>query len=72
MESIVEELPFTEQVKDALLGKPNIIHSALTVVLDHEFIRLEQLDMINPIFNISQSRFMELYIQAIHWVKTLE
>ncbi len=69
MKTIVEELPFTQEVKDALLGNENPINNALNVIVKHEYAQLNELDLVQPIQNISQSRFMELYIEAITWVK---
>jgi len=69
MKTIVEELPFTQEVKDALLGNENPINNALSVIVKHEYAQLNELDLVQPIQNISQSRFMELYIEAITWVK---
>ncbi len=69
MSSIVEELPFTSDVKNALLGQDNPINSTLKVILNHEYARLNELDREHPILEISQVRFMELYIDAINWVK---
>lgn len=69
MKMIVEELPFTQDVKDALLGNENSIHNALDVIVKHEYAQLNELDLEHPITNISQSRFMDLYIEAITWVK---
>jgi len=69
MKTIVEELPFTQDVKDALLGNDNQINNALNVIIKHEYAQLNELDLEHPIQNISQSRFMELYIEAITWVK---
>jgi len=69
MSSIVEELPFTSEVKSALLGQENSINSALRVITNHEFARLNELNQDYPIEGISQIRFMELYIDAINWVK---
>lgn len=69
MKTIVEELPFTQDVKDALLGNDNPINNALNVIVKHEYAQLNELDLEHPIQNISQSRFMELYIEAITWVK---
>lgn len=69
MKTIVEELPFTQEVKDALLGNENPINEALNVIVKHEYAQLNELDLEQPIQNISQSRFMDLYIEAITWVK---
>lgn len=69
MSSIVQELPFTTDVKDALLGEENPINTTLKVIMDHEYARLNELDVHYPIEHITQTRFMELYIEAINWVK---
>jgi len=69
MKTIVEELPITQEVKDALLGYVNPINDALNVIVKHEYAQLNELDLEQPIHNISQSRFMDLYIEAITWVK---
>ncbi|NTW90729.1 MAG: diguanylate phosphodiesterase, partial [Erysipelotrichaceae bacterium] len=69
MALIVEELPFTSDVKNALLGQDNPINSTLKVIQNHEYARLNELKHDYPIEHISQTRFMELYIEAINWVK---
>lgn len=69
MNSIVDELPFTSEVKNALLGQDNPINTTLKVIQNHEYARLNELKHDYPIEHISQTRFMELYIEAINWVK---
>jgi c-di-GMP-related signal transduction protein len=65
----VDELPFTSEVKNALLGQDNPINTTLKVIQNHEYARLNELKHDYPIEHISQTRFMELYIEAINWVK---
>ena len=69
MSTIVDELPFTSDVKNALLGQDNPIHTTLKVILNHEYARLNDFDREFPVLEMSQVRFMELYIDAINWVK---
>lgn len=69
MKIIIDELPFTQNVKDALLGVTNPIYDVLDIIIKHEYARFNELDLIYPIHKINQFRFMELYFEAITWVK---
>lgn len=72
MEEIINELPLTETVIDALTGKENSLQKLLHMVIDYEqadwdsFLSVYKLDI------IEQEELMNLYITAIKWVESLD
>lgn len=72
MESIVEELILTTDVKDALLGIDNEIKWVLDIVTSYEELKLSD-SVINKIASgITQEKFMNIYIETLMWVLHLD
>lgn len=71
MDQVLDGLPFSNDVKQALLGEKNQLGQLLISV-----IACESADINKPINNfplntISSTRFMELYMEALKWAKRL-
>lgn len=71
MEVIVEEMPFTKPVKDALLGKDNLIYTMLCTVLTFENTLWDEWGIFLEVLAITRERYMELYLQALRWQQAL-
>jgi len=67
MEDIIDELPLTEDVKEALLKKDNELKKVLDIVLCYEMA-----NWVEPgkrfIDNMANDCFVNLYIKALRWV----
>jgi len=74
MKDATNDLPFSLDVKNALLGEQNIVKEALDFIISHEkanWSNLSDSPSINLIPNITD-KYILLYIQALKWVKTLD
>jgi c-di-GMP-related signal transduction protein len=72
MKTAVEDLPLTNEVREALVGNGNEIRK----VLDH-IIRLEMADWNNPgsqefLKQLGRETYMRLYIKALRWAMELD
>ncbi len=72
MKSIVADLPFVVDVRDALLGYDNLIRRTLVAVLANEMVIDSETLVGRLIADISGQRMTTLYIEALKWVKGLE
>lgn len=71
MEEILKELPFDIEVKNALLGQDNEFRKILDIVLNYEMLNWSKLEGQGLFINITQTRFMDMYIEALKWVMEL-
>ncbi|OEF96621.1 EAL and HDOD domain-containing protein [Desulfuribacillus alkaliarsenatis] len=69
MQEMVDDLALTEEVRDALLGKPNELHKILVQVISFE--RGQQVNNGSESVNIKVSEWTELYVDAIGWAGNL-
>jgi EAL and modified HD-GYP domain-containing signal transduction protein len=66
---ILKELPLSDEVKQALSGKPNKLRETLDYILCYEKGAWNELNG-QPITRaISANRFMNLYVDALKWAK---
>ncbi|ABR49119.1 diguanylate phosphodiesterase [Alkaliphilus metalliredigens QYMF] len=72
MNEIVEELPLSIDVKEALLGGNNEIRQSLHIVLNCEMLNWSITDIKRVFPNITQKKFMSMYIEALKWVLRLD
>ncbi|MDZ5473573.1 HDOD domain-containing protein [Bacillus sp. 31A1R] len=72
MERIVEELPLTSEVKDALLGNSGEITDMLNIVINYEQANWGELTQTNSLSTIPKDRFYSLYRESIKWVSELD
>ena len=71
MELVLKGLPFSYDVKQALLGENNEIGQILNFVIDFEEAKWSKAADIFPLSTISSRRIMELYMESLKWVKNL-
>ncbi|WP_353893912.1 HDOD domain-containing protein [Proteinivorax hydrogeniformans] len=72
MEEILQELPFNEDVKNALLGTDNQLRQSLKLVLEFEQGNWGNLEESILFKKIPKAKFMERYTSALQWAKELE
>ena len=72
MDVIMNEINLPCDVKDALLGVKNEIRKVLDMVLDYESLKWNVLDTDETSFEISQEKFMSLYLEALAWARKLK
>ncbi|MEA4986931.1 MAG: HDOD domain-containing protein [Anaerovorax sp.] len=71
MEEIIKWLPFTDNVKMALLGVENDQRKLLNCIINYESATLDTNQ--SSLFNkISSKRYMELYVDALKWASSLQ
>lgn len=71
MDQVLDGLPFSTDVKQALLGEKNKLGQLLISVINCEFADLNKPINDCPLNTISSTRFMELYMEALKWAKRL-
>lgn len=71
MAQIVSEMPFTDTVRDALLGKKNQVRSILDALIAYELGEWEACSSLLSDYKIDRERFMELYLQTLDWQQAL-
>lgn len=67
MNSILEELPIEDELKDALNGVDNEINKILNLVEAYEKVDNEKILILRNKINLQEEILVELYIQAINW-----
>ncbi len=71
MGQVLEGLPLSTAVKQALLGEKNALGKLLHFVIDCESFKLNEAIYEHPLNAISASRYMELYMESLKWAKKL-
>ncbi len=64
---VLEEVSVSDEVRNALLGKPSQLNSIYNLVLAYERGEWEQVLTISSEFSIDRSRILECYTQAVEW-----
>ena len=72
MESVVDELALTEEVKSALLGVDNEIRKVLLFVEDFENANWNGFEAMQKYMGIDREHFMEMYLDTLKWVVNLD
>lgn len=72
MEEIVEELPLTTEVREALLGENNKLREILNRIIDYEMFNWREKEGEESFLNIPRERFMRAYLEALKWVMELD
>ena len=70
MENILSSLALSEDVKNALLGQGGQLASCLNCILAYEKFEFDDAQNMLIKMNITLERFMDLYIEALKWLKT--
>ncbi len=68
---ILKELPLSRQVKEALLGGDNEIRLCLNALLDFEKGDYSTLENATAARGLKSEKFMELYLEALRWQRSL-
>jgi len=71
METVLKGLPFSNDVKQALMGEQNEIGQILNFVIDFESAKWNKAANTYPLSTITSTRLMELYMESLKWVKNL-
>ncbi len=71
MEKALVGLPLSQEVQDALLGKPNQLRWYLDTVIALERAEWENLYQASSYPQLSANRYMTLYLEAIRWQRSL-
>nr|WP_312576909.1 HDOD domain-containing protein [Sedimentibacter sp.] len=72
MKDVIKELPFSDDVIDALLGRNNDIKNTLDFVINLERANWDDIDMKVILPNLTQERFIAIYIEALKWARTIK
>lgn len=67
MSYLAEQLPITEDCKQALLDKENQLHDILTIVKAYESASWSQMRRACAKFNFQQELLPDLYGESVHW-----
>ena len=68
MESIMEEIPLSAEVKGALLGEDNILGNILKLVYAYENMDMIQVDKLCNVLKYDKKLLVEQYIESINWL----
>jgi len=71
MSQILSELPFSDTVRDALLGKKNQVRMILDALIAYELGEWDTCNSLLSDFEINGERFMELYLETLDWQQAL-
>lgn len=72
MSEIVEGIGLTEEVKDTLIGKDTQMRNYLLCVMEYEIASWNSFEVLRNQLNINILQFLELYIEALKWVLSIE
>lgn len=70
MEKILNSLPLSEEVKRALLGKPEYLRECLDCVLAYERFEFDEAKEGLSKINITLDRYMDIYVEGLTWLRT--
>lgn len=69
MDKVVEELPISDLVKEALTKRNNIVGYILTLAESYETMQIEKINTYSSIVGINKNVLVELYFESIEWTK---
>ncbi|HEX3025811.1 MAG TPA: HDOD domain-containing protein [Clostridia bacterium] len=67
MQEIIDGLPLTGRVKEALTGTDNVLRRLLDVTLDYEAAKWDQLTASQTVKQVGLDKFISLYLEAVNW-----
>ncbi len=67
MEQIIEELPITIGVKDALLGVDNEFKKSFEIILSYEGGRWDRVEKATSKININELKYPKYYVESVDW-----
>ncbi len=71
IDEILEELPLKDDVKAALIGKPNLYREVLDICIDFERAEWEKVARQVKALKLNMSNLADYYIESIEWGKLL-
>ena len=71
MDKLLEGLPFSNDVKQALLGEENALRQLLNSIINCESANWNEAVSVHPLNMLGATRFMELYMESLKWAKKL-
>ena len=71
MDEILEELPLSDNIKDALLNGEGPFSNIFNLVLVYEKSEWDKVSEYAEVLNIDQSKIPELYIKSLEWTNQL-
>jgi EAL and modified HD-GYP domain-containing signal transduction protein len=69
LEEILKDLPLSDEIKDALCGKPNRLRDVFDYVLAYEKGEWEALSEMAGALGLDESGIPAVYLAAVHWAK---
>lgn len=71
MEVIVEDLPVEDEVKEALVGKENMLTNVLSLVKAYEEMEMEKIEYYSDKIQLDKNELLQLYLDSIDWLNQL-
>ena len=71
MNKLLEGLPFSHDVKQALLGEENALRQLLNSIINCESADWNDEIKLYPLNMLGSTRFIELYMESLKWAKKL-
>ncbi len=71
MDSILEEMPLADDLRDALLGKENPLREILDLVVRYERAKWDELQIQAAAHSISVESLPDTYYQAVNWTEQI-
>lgn len=71
MESIINELPVDDDIKEALLGKENDLGNILGLVKAYEVMDSEKMDLLTDKLSLNKKELLQMYLDSIDWLNQL-
>jgi Predicted signal transduction protein containing EAL and modified HD-GYP domains len=72
MESILNSVAISQDVKNALIEKSGLLYECLNCVLKYEMFEFDEARAELKQINISLERYMDLYMEALNWLGTTD
>ena len=71
MESIINELPIDDDIKEALLGKEGNLGNILKLVKAYEVMDSEKMDLLTDKLSLNKKELLQMYLDSIDWLNQL-
>jgi EAL and modified HD-GYP domain-containing signal transduction protein len=69
LEEVLKDLPLSDEIKDALLGKPNRLRAVYDYALAYEKAEWDALGQKAEALGLDESGIPPIYLAAVHWAK---
>jgi c-di-GMP-related signal transduction protein len=71
MENIMKKLPLTQDIKNTLLGKKNILSDYLDLVVSYQYASWDKVSRLAETLKISHEKLPGIYLDAIGWADSI-